>query len=615
MTHEVEDLVNDYLSDRYEFENIAWVRKTKRRAGEADIWKWRAQVFSGIALVLILFVGLPIFAFLSTPAGQKVVFAPTHTQTPTFTFTPSHTPGITPTPSAMPEVTFTPTPTFQLRGVEGRLDLDVSPMPTGAYSPGGLAPAPNTIRAWELIRNEEYQEAFDILEDEKLTEIGYPYPYYLQAQIDLLGNDNPEEARRKIEEGEALLDTIDVAQRIGFEPLYVLGHGEVLLYEALKAQEEGRINEANSLFNEAEARFRSAIELDGEMTMAYVNLARLYVAQGEYQEAINTLNIPIEGDLSDQFFTDTLLRVERGRVYFAEGSYARSLQEANEALFFDPWSEEAYILQAESALALGRPGLANNYLDGYQLVYPNSLLAFKLEGDVYRLEGKADQALLAYNIALQDNEDEPEYLIALEARADLYFEQRRFELAQESYTEYLNISNLDRIRSKRMQAAYTAGDYEIASRDIRRLRDSEAVSNGDLALLQGQILVDTAETTADYNDALEQLIQAVQTFGVSEESRGVADEYLARTNFALENYPQALADINRALTVNETGSRHFLKGQILQEQEDYEAARSEYEFVIAWGEIFPYPFLEDAQEHYDEVVDLIENPPEEDDGA
>lgn len=608
---DAQNQVNQFLASDYTFENTTWVHKTKRRAGEADIWKWRAQVFGIISLLLIVFVGLPAGLFLSTPEGQKVLFAPTHTQTATFTFTPSHTPGITPTSSAIPNATFTPTPTFQLRGVEGQLFLDMSPVPTTVYSPGGLLVGPKILEAWDLIQSEKYRDAFEILEDEKLAyESGYPYPYYLQAQIDLLANDDPEEARRKIEDGEAQLDNIASDRAINFIPMYNLAHGEVFMYEGMKALENGSTGEANSLFNQAEERFRTAIDLDGRMIMAYVNLARIQVAQEDYQAAINTINIPIEGDLSSEFFTDILLRVERGKVYFTQGAYDRAIQEANEALFYDPWAEEAYILQAEAALALNNPGDANNMLDGYQLVYPESLLAYKLEGDAYRLEGKADQALLAYNIALQGNEDNPDYLIVLEARGDLYVEQRRFNLAQESYTEYLDIRQSDEIQAKRMLAAYNNGDYEVALDDARDLDGTRVVSSGDLALIQGQILVDTAVSLADYSDALGQLTDAVITFGVSEEERAIAEEYLARANFELQNYDQALLNIDRALIAGETGSRHYLKGQILEAQEDYDGARDEYEFIISWGQIFPYPFFEESQERYAEMIDLIENPPD-----
>ena len=611
VTQEIENLVTSFLASEYKFDNTTWIRKTKRRAGEADIWKWRGQVFAIISLVLLLFVGLPLTLFLSTPEGQKIVFAPTHTQTPTYTFTPSHTPGITPTSSAVPNSTFTPTPTFFLQGIEGRLDLNASPMPTTVYSPGGLLVGANILKAWDLIRSEDYREAFEILEGEKLAyESGYPYPYYLQAQIDLLANDDSEEALNKIAEGEAQLENIASDRAVNFIPMYNLAHGEVLMYQAMQAQADGRTGEANTLFNQAEERFRTAIGLDGRIISAYVDLARLKVAQGEYQEAINIINIPIEGELSNEFFTDILLRVERGQIYFDEGQYDRAIQEANEALFFQPWSEEAYILQAESALAMNNPGDANNFLDGYQLVYPESLLAYKLEGDAYKLEGKADQALLAYNIALQGNEDHPDYLIVLEARGDLYMEQRRFELAQTSFTEYLDIEKSDLVRSKRMLAAYNNGDYEIALDDAKDLDGTRAVSNGDLALIHGQILFDTAETTADYNDALQQLNQAILTLGVSEEGRAIGEEYLARANYALGNHEQALVNIDRALIAGETGSRHYLKGQILEAQGNYVDARDEYEFILAWGHIFPYPFFEDSQERYAEMLDLIENPPE-----
>ncbi len=613
---DVENLVTAYLENEYTFDNINWVHKTKRRAGERDIWQWRAQVLGIATAFLLIFVALPALIFVSTPEGQKIVFAPTWTQSPTPTFTPTNTPGITPTPSSVPNVTLTPTPTFQLRGVEDDLDLNITPVPTQGYSPGGLAPSPNILEAWELIRMEEYVEAFEILEDEKLTELGYPYPYYLQAQIDLLANNNPEEALNKITEGEQLLEQAAAERRAGFTPLYVLGRGEIALYQAIQAQQRGQ--SSAQFFTEAEQLLQSAINLDGEMTEAYIQLARLYTAQEVYDEAINTLNRAIEGDLADQFFTDIALRVERGQVYFAQGDYNRAYQEAQEALFYDKYAEEAYILQAESALRLGRPGLANNDLNQYQLVFPQSILAYKLEGDAYLLEGKADQALLAYNIAIQGNEDTVEALPVIEARSDLYASQRRYALALESYSEYLNIRNSDNIRVKRTIVAYNAGEYDTALQDIRRLEQSDAVSAGDLELLRGQILVNTAESTADYEEALSALSNAILTLGVSDDSRGNADEYLARANFAVGNFTQALNDINRSLTPpfgGETGSRRFIKGQIMQALEDYEGARDEYEFVIAWAQIFPYPFIDEARENYEEVLDLIANPPEEEDDA
>ncbi len=618
VTQDVEELVNNYLASEHKFDNINWVRKTKRRAGEADIWKWRAQVLGVIVGILLVFVVMPALIFVSTPEGQKVVFAPTSTLTPTFTFTPTNTPGITPTPSSIPNATFTPTPTFQLQGVKATLDLTNTPVPTDVYNPASIVVGSKILEAWDLIRNEAYVEAFEILEEEKLAyDAGYPYPYYLQAQIDLLANEDPVAARGKLEDGEAQLVNVpsDVAEN--FYPMYNLGHGEVLFYEARQAEAEGRTSDANRLYDEAEERFLIAIDLDGsEIIEAYIQLARLYVAQEEYEQAIATLNIPIEGEFSSEYFTDSYLRIERGHVYFIQGIYDRALQAANEVLFYDPRSEEAYILQAESALALGLPGLANNYLDTYQLIYEDSLLAYKLEGDAYRMEGKPDQALLAYNIALQDNEDKPEYRIVLEARSDLYFEQRRFDLAEESYTLYLEDRDEDSIRLKRMLSAYQTQDYDAVLSDIRRLEDSNVVSNGDLALLRGQVLVDTAENSSDYNNAFQALSQAVLTLGVSDESRATADEYLARTNLELGNFEQALLDINRSLAPpfgSETGTRRFLKGQILQALEEYESAREEYEYIIAWSTIFPYDFIDEAQERYDEVLDLIANPPEEDD--
>ena len=76
--------------------------------------------------------------------------------------------------------------------------------------------------------------------------------------------------------------------------------------------------------------------------------------------------------------------------------------------------------------------------------------------------------------------------------------------------------------------------------------------------------------------------------------RGTASEYLARAKFGVHEYQAALDAINTALDVAETGSGHYWRGRILQAQNNRIAAVDDYEWVLAWSEVFPYPFRDDA---------------------
>jgi hypothetical protein len=89
--------------------------------------------------------------------------------------------------------------------------------------------------------------------------------------------------------------------------------------------------------------------------------------------------------------------------------------------------------------------------------------------------------------------------------------------------------------------------------------------------------------------------------------RGVASEYLARAQFGLNDRDAALDAINAALTAGETGSRHYWRGRILEAQNDTDGAISDYQWVVAWGSIYPFALAADAQDRLDT---LLGEPPE-----
>jgi tetratricopeptide (TPR) repeat protein len=169
-------------------------------------------------------------------------------------------------------------------------------------------------------------------------------------------------------------------------------------------------------------------------------------------------------------------------------------------------------------------------------------------------------------------------LEALLQRAAIYQQQRRYDLARQDLTRALDLSDGDPdIQALRMQAAYESGNFAIAQDDADELLGSGVLSDGTLRLLQARILVDEAGDSEDYRQAIE-LLDALD--GLPDDLQPTASEYRARAHFSLGNNGDALNAIDRALAGGETGSRHYLRGQILEAQGEQQEALREYEWVV-----------------------------------
>jgi tetratricopeptide (TPR) repeat protein len=191
----------------------------------------------------------------------------------------------------------------------------------------------------------------------------------------------------------------------------------------------------------------------------------------------------------------------------------------------------------------------------------------------------------------------------LEARAQIYQRQRQYSLAQEDYTRLFQITDEARVQALRMQTAFLAGDYETALSDATDLSGT-GTSQGIVNLIRGGSLVEQSQPddTEDLNAAVTALTQATASSDVAfSDWRGVADEYLARAQFGLNDRDSALDSINAALTAGETGSRHYWRGRILEAQNDTGGAINDYEWVVAWSRVFPFPFVADAQDRLDSL--------------
>jgi tetratricopeptide (TPR) repeat protein len=189
------------------------------------------------------------------------------------------------------------------------------------------------------------------------------------------------------------------------------------------------------------------------------------------------------------------------------------------------------------------------------------------------MEGNDDLALDAYTQALAggDNAD------VLVARAALYNNQHRYEQARADLTKALGVKDDPQIRAQRMLAAYNAGNLATAESDAEALLGKSVLPDGEIKLLQARILVDGAKPDDQdaFNQALTLLDDAGQT-SLPDALKPVQQEYLARVDYGIGKYDDALAAINQSLTTVETGSGHYWRGVILEAQGNTDAALREY---------------------------------------
>jgi tetratricopeptide (TPR) repeat protein len=73
------------------------------------------------------------------------------------------------------------------------------------------------------------------------------------------------------------------------------------------------------------------------------------------------------------------------------------------------------------------------------------------------------------------------------------------------------------------------------------------------------------------------------------------NEFLARAYYQLEEYAEALEAIDASLDVQESVMRHYVRGLILDARGEDDAAAREYEWVLSWSNIFPFPLRDEAQ--------------------
>lgn len=624
--HDAEPVVNSYLTPLPK--TVRWVHKTHRRAGEGDIVVFRTYIAAGIVAVLVILIVAGIIVVQTNDSVREIVLGPSATPTSSPTVTPTFTPGLTPTPSATPRLTLTPseTPPPNLQAAK----LPELPRATSVYP--------------EILERAVYDSAMKVLQGDVVNAIPTleqerkltfdtrfePNPYYYKA-LGLMKEKRFSEALATLDEAIGRVDERPDDLRIA--PFLESGYAQVYWAQAQERMSAGDPVGARDALDQVRTHAQTAIDGDRRLAPAYLMLAKADEQVGDYNDALEVLN---RGLAVAELVSNTELIMEKSQIYFVQRDYEHALYQSFLALYIDPTIEAAYQMKIQIALVRNRPGDAVLAAEDYLHFYPGSTTAFRLMGDARVAEHKDDQALAAYTQGLSANGTDADCLKMLEGRAQIYERQRRFALALDDYDRLYTLTRDQQFRALRMQAAFAAGKFDQALSDANALAvlvvatpeataeataeadatptpaptpqaNAEAagiVTAGEIALVRGASLVEQAQPgdTTTYTQAAQYLNQALVTADIAfSPQRGTANEYLARAQLALGDTDSALTAINAALAAGETGSRHYWRGQILQAKGDNAGAANDYEWVLSWSEVFPYPFRVDAEDRLKQI--------------
>ena len=570
---------------------LKWVRKTRGRAGERDALVYRMYVAGGVLGVIVVLLVASLIVVNTNDDLRGVVYGPSATPTlvPTATYTP--TPGITPTPSATPRLTLTPSPTVP--AMIQTSDPYIPPRATSVYP--ALFDRP-LIEAVALIDQGDISRALPTLEAERQLTFDTrfdPNPYYYEA-LARMEQGRFNDALEVLDEAESRLE--ERADEPGFRGLVDLGYARVNWALAQQAAEAGDTERAQEYAAETMARAQSAVEVDSRLAQGYLLQAQVHSTYREFPEALRVLD---QGLGIEALTSNVDLIMAKGYIYYAQRNYDQALYQAFLARYIDPTTESAYQLQIRASLDRDRPGQAVLYAEDYLFYYPGSTTAFRLLGDARAAEGNIRQAIDAYTRGLAGDTTDRDSLAMLEARAALYQERRQHDRAADDYARLVELTDDSRYQLLHMQAVYDEGDYTAALNDAETLIEA-GNGNGIANAILGCALVQTADdTNSAWQRAAVMLVEAAALDALPPDARARTQECLAQAQLALGNEGEALQAIDAALALGETGSRRYLRGQVLQASGEADAAIAEYEWVLAWSQLYPFPFRVDVEDRLD----------------
>jgi len=144
----------------------------------------------------------------------------------------------------------------------------------------------------------------------------------------------------------------------------------------------------------AEQSAQKALQLDPRLPGAHLLLGEIALARADSTHAIAELEQerainPLNGEVYDRL----------GDAYVRSEQYAKAQQALNCAVLLEPNATGPYILLGKALLGQQNPVMAGTYLERALQMDPGNYIAHSLLAQVYRAEGRKDDAAREFQIA------------------------------------------------------------------------------------------------------------------------------------------------------------------------------------------------------------------------
>jgi len=350
--------------------------------------------------------------------------------------------------------------------------------------------------------------------------------------------------------------------------------------------------------DKARTESEKAKDLDPKLLLPYLTLARLDTDNGDYNDALTVIKAGKEklGGF------DVNLLVAEGEVYLAQSDYEKATTLGNLAYYIDPTVEGPTLLVARGRMGLGLHDSAiitlQDYLDKYN---PSSAEAWALLSRAYTAVGRRSDALTANNRALQLSGNAVDALLT---RGLLYLDQGRYQLACDDLNKAIENDDQNyEAHLGRGKCSFQQGDYKQAIEDFKIVR-AATPGKPDVETLYVQALVKDGQ----WNDAISAASSAYRRGLLTQEQRGYVLEAQGYAFYKVGDYNNAFLNIEEALRIEQTGTRHYYKGLVFEALGDFPRASREYEWVVYWDTVFNYPFAKDAANRLKNTSGIVETP-------
>ncbi len=523
-------------------------------------------VGGAVIVILVVVISSVIIGIIS---GRRPLGVANIGSGPSGPIVPTVHPSPVPTRTATPPGTvFNPGPT-----------QDAGAAPHGVPSFGKLTPTPLYINTphpesppmreavLALARN-DYTAALGALQRARDNNVDTVDGYYIEG-MSLAGLGQKDRAIEAFNNG---LD-----KDSNFAPLHAgLGYVYLLKGNADKAHSESE----------------KANNLDAKLLLPYLTLAQLDTDNGDYNEALAV----IKSGKDKLGGYDVNLLVAEGNVYLAQGNFKQATVLGNLAYYIDPTAEGSALLVARGRMGLGLTNSAiitlEDYLDKYN---PSSSEGWALLSRAYKSVGRQSDALTANSRALQLSGNAVDALVS---RGLLYLDQGKYQLACDDLGKALqgDDQNYD-ARVGRATCSFYLGDTKQALEDFNFVR-AATPGKPEIETLYVQALVKDEQ----WNDVISVAAAAFRRGLLNDEQRGFVLEAQGYAFYQVGDYNNAFSDIEAALGIEQTGTRHYYKGLIFEALRDFPRASREYEWVLYWNTLYNYPFAQDAQTRLQKIA-------------